>query len=346
MATIRDVAKAAGVSIASVSAVLNKSGRVGPEATERIWAAVEAVGYSPNPIARSLRRGHSALVGMIVGDITNPFSAELVRVVEHRVRSKGFSVIVGNLDSDASRLPVLAEQMRNQMVAGILVAPTGHGPEVAEVLAAQPSPPVVTYDQRVPGLDCDFVGVDNREAMRLLVDYLARMGHRRIGLVSGDGGNWTSDERMAGFLNAIDGAGLEADPALCVRASYHGRASYDAALTLMTRADRPTAVVGANNVISLCVLQACLDLGFRCPQDVSIVGVDDVPWSGLVRPNLTIAAQPLNEIAERAIDWLIERVENPDAAIPPREHIVMPTLRIGESCQPLLRDTSQGSAVA
>jgi LacI family transcriptional regulator len=340
MATIRDVAKAAGVSIASVSAVLNKSGRVGAEARERVWAAVQAVGYSPNSIARSLRRGHSTLIGMMVGDITNPFSAELVRIVEHQARARGYSVIVGNIDSDESRVPVLIEQLRHQKVAGILAAPVGSSPGAREAMAARAIPPVVTYDQHIPGLACDFVGVDNRAAIRMLVDYLVRLGHRRIGLISGGGGNWTSDERYAGFQEAMAAAGLAVAPDLCVHASYRGRSGYDAAVTMMTAPERPSALIGANNVIALCALQASLDLGFRCPQDVSIVGMDDVPWSGLVRPNLTIAAQPLELIADTAIAWLLERIEQPDAQIPARQRIVAPKLRIGDSCRALAADSA------
>ncbi|MBI1775172.1 MAG: LacI family DNA-binding transcriptional regulator [Proteobacteria bacterium] len=338
MANIRDVAKAAGVSIASVSAALNDTGRVGEETRARIWAAVEAVGYSPNTIARSLRLGRSQLIGMVVGDITNPFSASMVRIVEKVAIDRGYSVIVCNIDGDEERVPAILDQLGGQNVAGILLTPIGPRARLLEQIEARVRQPLVTVDQRLPGLRRDYVGIDNRWAMRMLVDYLLRFGHRRIALISGRAGRWTADERYHGFVEAMQEAGLEADPALCVRADYDGEGAYAATTRLLTQRERPTAIIGANNLIALRILQSLIDLGFQCPADVSLVGMDDVPWSGLVRPRITIVAQPIEEIGRVAIEWLLERIEGADRSIEPREKIFRPFFVAGESCRHLRID--------
>lgn len=332
MATIRDVARHAGVSIASVSAVLNDSGRVGEDTRQRIWAAVETVGYSPSSVARSLRTGRSALIGMAVGNITNPFSAGLVRIVERAALAQGFSVIVCNAE-DPDRIMSIINQMRGQQVAGILMAPVCPAEPLIEQLGKRPFPPVVTFDQKIPGLPCDFVGVDNRAAIRMLVDYLVRLGHRRIAMINDRPGSWTSDERHVGFLDAMEEAGLDPDPTLISRTGFASDTAAIATAAFLSRRDRPTAILAANNVTALGALQSCLDLGFHCPQEVSIVGVDDVPWSGLVRPRISIVAQPVEEIGALAIQFLLERIATPEISIAPRERIFQPSIMVGESCR-------------
>ena len=330
---MRDVARAAGVSVASVSAAINRSGRIGEATRRRIWAAIEAVGYSPNMAARSLRTGSTKLVGMVVGNITNPFSAGLVRTVEREAIRHGFSVIIANADGLDERVPAIIDQLRGNNVAGIILAPMGPPAELIRRLHAPHCPPVVTIDHKVAGLERDFIGIDNRAAIRVVVDYLVRLGHRRIALISGRVGRWTADERHRGFLTAMRECGLPVDPALVIRAGYESESAYAATTTLLTRRERPTAIIAANNVTALGALQSCLDLGFRCPRDVSVAGVDDVPWSGLVRPRLSVVAQPMEDMALLASRWLLERIAAPGRSIPPREMLFAPSLIVGDSCR-------------
>ncbi len=327
------------MSIASVSAVLNGSGRVGEATRRRIWAAVEAVGYAPNMVARSLRTGRSKLIGMVVGDITNPFCAGLVRVVERAAIASGFSVIVCNIDAYEARVPAIIDHLRGQHVAGILLTPIGPHDALIRQIDAHPAPPIVTFDQKVAGLARDFVGFDNRAAIRMLVDYLVRLGHARIALISGRLGRWTADEREAGFRAAMAAAGLAVDASLIARPGFEGESAYAATSALLGHRDPPSAIIAANNVTALGSLQACLDLGFQCPRDISLVGVDDVPWSGLVRPRVTIVSQPMERMGALAIEWLLERIAEPDRAIDPRERIFEPFIVAGESCRDIAADT-------
>jgi LacI family transcriptional regulator len=333
MATIRDVAKHAGVSIATVSAALNESGPVSGETKRRVWAAAEAVGYSPNAIARSLRLGKSRLIGVVIGDIANPFWGAMVRVVEKIAIAANYSIIVCNTDDDEERELLTLAQLRAQHVAGILLTPIGRGEDYVRRLERGHLPPFVIMDQRVQGLARDFVGVDNRAAARMLTEYLLRLGHRRIAMITGREGLWTSEERLAAFQEAMRDAGIDVDPAYCIRTAYRSEAAHAATVALLTRPVRPTAIIGGNNVIALGALQAILDLGFRCPTDVSVVGIDDVPWSALVRPRVTTVAQPIEEISRVAIEWLLERMAAAGPPPPPREMIFQPRFISGESCR-------------
>ena len=336
MANIRDVARHAGVAIATVSAAINGSNPVSEETRRRVWAAVDAVGYSPNPIAQSLRLGKSRLIGFAISDISNPFCAALARTMERAAIEAGYSMIVCNTDDDAERERAVLAQLRAQHVAGIILTPVGRGSDFVKLLESRNLPPIVTLDHKVAGLARDFVGVDNRAAARMLTEYLLRLGHRRIAMVTGTPGMWTSDERQAAFVETMEASGVVVDPSLCVPGNYRGDASYEATKLLMTRADRPTAIIGANNVTALGALQAILDLGFRCPVDVSLVGIDDVPWSGLVRPRVVTSAQPATEIAQAAVTCLLERMSgSADAHAPPRDIIFQPHFLSGDSCAAL-----------
>jgi LacI family transcriptional regulator len=329
VANIRDVAKHAGVSIATVSAAMNDSGPVSAKTRKRVWDAAAAVGYSPNAIARSLRLGKSRLIGLVVGDITNPFWGSMVRIVEAVALAAKYSVIVCNTDDDVERELAILDQLRGQHVAGILLTPLGEGQDYVRRLESRNLPPLVTMDQRVPGLARDFVGVDNRAAARMLADVLIRLGHRRIAVITGPAKVWTAEERLAGAIETMRASGIDVDPSLCLRTAYRSDAAYAATVSLLTRDDRPTAILGGNNVIALGALQAITDLGFHCPTDVSVVGIDDVPWSGLVKPRVTTAAQPIEDISRVAIEWLLERMAGSDHA--PREAVFAPRFIAGES---------------
>ena len=341
MANIRDVARRAGVSIATVSAALNGKGPVSEETRRRVWEAAAAVGYAPNAIARSLRLGKSRLIGVVVGDITNPFWASTVRVVENTAIRANYSIILCNSDDREERELAILDQLRAQHVAGILLTPIGRSAGYVQRLSRRDLPPLVAMDQRVPGLARDFVGVDNRAAVRMLTEFLLRLGHRRIAMISGGEGLWTADERLAGFVETMTAAGVEVDPALCLRSGYRGESAYAATVPLLTRSDRPTAIIGANNVIALGALQAIVDLGFRCPEDMSLTGIDDVPWASLVRPRITTVTQPIEEISRIGIEWLIERMTVGEAAGPPRARTFPPRFIMGESCKDMRAATER-----
>lgn len=331
MATIRDVAKRASVSIATVSATINGTSPVSEKTRERVLEAIKAVGYVSNPVARSLRRGTSQLIGIVLSDIGNPFDATVVRTIEDGAIAAGYSCIICNSHGDPERELRTIDQLIGHQVAGIILLSVGRAPDHAQRIRERNLPPIVTIDQWVNGLGSDYVGVDNRIAVRMLTEYLLRLGHRRIAMITGDQ-VWTSHERREGFIEAMGNAGLGVDPDLCVPGNYRSEDSYRAAATLMTRENRPTAIIGANNIMALGALQSVLDLGFDCPGDVSIAGIDDVPWGNLVRPRITTVVQPVEDMASTAIDWLLDRIGNSEAP-EPRDKRFNPALITGDSCR-------------
>lgn len=308
MSGIRDVARRAGLSIATVSTVLNGSGPVSAKARQKVLEAAAAIGYAPNGIAQSLRNGRSRLIGLVVSEIANPFFAALTREVGHAAQEAGYSVIVCDTDEDVVRETAMLDVLRAQRVAGIILAPAGSGLAYIGSLRARLNGPSVIVDRRLPDFACDYVGLDNRAAGRLIGEYLVRLGHRRIGFVAGREGISTADDRLAGFIGALAGAGVAVDAGLHVRADFRGDAAYNAVQPLLTRVDRPTAIVAANNLMALGVLQAAHELGFTCPDDISIAGIDDFPWSGAMRPRLTTVAQPIGEIGRTAVECLLARI--------------------------------------
>jgi LacI family transcriptional regulator len=335
MRTIRDVAAKAGVSISTVSIALSGAGPVSEETRRKVLEAAATVGYVPNPLARGLRYGASRHIGLIAGDLTNPYAGAVLRAVERAVAAAGYAVIVANSDGDPAREAVALDMLEAQRVAGILLNPVGQGAGYRDRLQ-QVVRPLVTFDQQVTGLERDFVGVDSEAAGRMLAEYLLRLGHRRIAFIGGRSGLWTAEMRLSGFKAALAVAGIEADPGLIVVANYRGDEAYRETTALLSRGRRPTAILAANNLMALGALQAVLDLGFRCPSDVSVVGIDDVPWSGLVKPRLTIVAQPIEDLAHTATTWLLERIERGSAAqLPPRRFVAAPYFVMGESCADL-----------
>ncbi|WGF87781.1 LacI family DNA-binding transcriptional regulator [Marinivivus vitaminiproducens] len=332
--TIRDVARVAGVAVSTVSATLNGSGRISEATRARVREAVEAVGYRPNAIARSLRLGRSSLLGLVVGNITNPYWSTMVQTLEREADRAGYSIVICSEADDPAREGPILEQLRRQNVAGILISSIDRSPGHRERLERADLPPVVTVDHRVPRLQRDFVGVDNRKAVHMLVDHLAGLGHRRIAMIGGQPGLSTSDERHAAFGDAMKRHGLALDPAWSPRAAYTGEGARAAAHALLDARTAPTAIIGANNLIALGVLEAIFDRGLDCPRDLSLVGIDDVPWSGLVRPRITTAAQPIETIGTIAMAWLLGRIHTGDGVPRARTRLIAPIFIEGESCAP------------
>jgi len=332
MATIRDVAKLAGVSISTVSLALNETGPVRGETYQRIWQAAQDVGYVANPVAQSLKSGRNRLIGMVVGNISNPFFGRILQEVERYALDKNHLVIVSESGTDTAREMAILDHLAGQRVAGVILSPHGRGPDyVAHIKRLKM--PILLLDHKVEGIEADFVGSDNRLASAMLTEHLIRWGHTRIAHISGIPGLWTAEERKAGFLDTMQAAGIPVDESLVVSGDYEGDMAYAQAMRLLTRADRPTAILAANNVTALGALQAINDLGFKCPEDISLTSIDDVPWSNVITPRITMAVQSVPEIARISSEWLLERIHSRDGrAIPPREHILAPRLVVGQSC--------------
>jgi LacI family transcriptional regulator len=340
MPTIRDIARIAGVSVSTVSLAFSQPQRVSPETLARVQKTAAEMGYAIDPVARILAGGRSRLLGMVVADISNPFFGSLLKEVERCAAAAGYLVILSDSGGSPERERAILELMASQRVAGVALSPCRCDAGTARFLETLRMP-LVLFDQKVDTLDNDFVGTDNRLASAMLTRHLLQLGHRRIGYVGGTGGLYTSRERQRGFFETMRAAGIEPDPDLVVDGQYEGDAAYTAAMRLLTGGKAPTAIVAANNLMALGTLQATYDLGFRCPQDVSIASIDDVPWSAVISPRLTSAVQEPTRLGQLAAERLLERIgDRAGKDCPAEDFIVPPLFKLGGSCADL-RSTPQ-----
>ncbi len=308
VATIRDVARLAAVSVASVSNALNDPERVSPALRARVTSAVEALGYLPHAAARNLRRRSSNLLGLLVADITNPFFTEMIRAIETVASAAGYSVLLGNCDETPAREEAHLTVLRAHRVGGILLAPTGLASARRTALLAATRTPIVLVDRALDGLGLDTIVLDNHLAARLAVDHLVALGHRRIALITGPATVATGAERLSGYRDALAQHGLGFDADLVRDAGFREAAAYQASTDLLARAEPPSAVLAANNLMTLGLMRALADLGRRCPGDVSVVAIDDLIWSSAFHPRLTTVAQPVEQMGRRAIGRLLDRI--------------------------------------
>ena len=335
MVTMKDVARAAGVSIATVSASINGTARVSEKLSRRIRDAIESVGYTPHGIARSLRRGHTKSIGLVVGDISNPFFTSLAKAVETRASAAGYQLILANSDEDPNRESCLLELLREQRVAGIMLAPAGHDSPYLSNRRRIASIPVILVDRHLPHSGLDAVVVDNVSAARVVTDYLIRLKHTRIAIVVGREHLWTTEQRVRGYRESLEAAGLALDPGLEVTADSQIDGAYLATQRLLTLPSPPTAIFATNNLMMLGTIGAALDMGFRCPEHVSIAGIDDFPWISAIRPQLTTVWQPIEEMGTQAVDQLLRRIAEPSDGnrLPPKTITLQSRFLIRDSCR-------------
>lgn len=334
MATLRDVARRAGVSIGSASAVVNATAPVSPEMRAKVMRAVEELGYTPDGVARSLRLGRTRTVGLVLPDITNPHFAAMASAIEVACDIAGYTLMFCNTADDPAKELRLLRLMRTQRVDGIILVPSGAS-EDPRPLKAAISAPTVIVDRTVDGLDFDAVLLDNRAAGRMVVEYLIGSGHRRIGIVAGRAGVSLSSERLAGYRETLAENGIPYDPSLVVGGEFQPEPAYRAAVALLHRRPRPTAIFSTSNHTTIGVMKALADQGFRCPDDISVAGIDDFEWSNAFSPRLTTAAQPIAEIGRRAVETLLGRMRG-TAESAPRRIVLQPQLIVRDSCRTIV----------
>jgi LacI family transcriptional regulator, fructose operon transcriptional repressor len=305
MASIKDVAIEASVSTATVSRVLSNKPYITAGVRDRVMAAVQKLGYRPNQVARSLRSQQSTTIGLILSDICNPFSTDVSRTVEDCAYDQGYSVFLCNSDGDEKKELSYLHEMYDKNVAGVIIAPTKKTCDNFSKLRL--NLPMVIYDRTAPGCDVDSIAIDNVDAAYQLTKHLIANGYRRLaGIFCNE---VTGLERRAGFEKAIREAGLE--PPRIVITQTKISTGYNAALKLLNHTSRPDAILATDNLILEGSLQAIIELGLKIPDEVGLVGFDDVSWMTLVQPPITVVRQPTDEIGRMAVDLMMRRIEDP-----------------------------------
>jgi LacI family transcriptional regulator len=332
MATIHDVARLAGVSVATVSHVVNESKFVSPQTRQRVQEAVAQLDYRRDGIARSLRRAKSGTIGVLISDISNPYFSDLVRGIEDEIygRGDGHNFILCNTEEDDGKERLYLNVLREKRVEGMIIAPTGgNETELSKTIAS--GVPIVFVDRRLDGVPADSVGVNNREASRQAVSHLIALGHRRVALLRANLHADTIVDRADGYREALLKAGLSPDPTLVVESASTIDDAQAAASRLLDGPGRPDAVFCTNNFMTLGLMQAIADRGLECPRDIAVVSFDDFPWSKAFRPRLSAVAQPSYEIGVESVNLLFDRISGQRQGAP--IHVSLrATLIIRESC--------------
>ncbi|MBC7343843.1 MAG: LacI family DNA-binding transcriptional regulator [Clostridia bacterium] len=303
--TLKDVAREAGVSINTVSRALNDRGEISPETKERVLKVAAKLGYKPNKLARGLRSGKTGVVGVIVGDIANPYFSMLVRGIERTARQFDYSVILQGTDEDYDREEEAIEIALAEQVDGILITPTQKGTDTVEELVASGTP-FVLMSRYFKDLDTDYVVMDDRRGGFLATEHLIQRGHRRIAILNGPLHISSAIERYEGYLEAFKSYGLEPDKALVAEGCLTVEDGYRAALRLLDGPERPTAVFAFSDFVAFGVLRAANELDLRVPDDLAVVGFDDTFFGACVRPSLTTVGGSPEEIGQRASELLFE----------------------------------------
>lgn len=308
MVQIRDVAARAGVSVASVSRVLSGQRNVGADIRRRVLEAVKALGYRPDLAARRLRSRRTDTIGLVVADIRNPFFTDVSRAVEDVAYRHRMRLILCNTDEDPAREASCLELMRDENVSGVILAPSLR--LLARFRASNYPFPLVLVDRCEGDTVADAVVLDNVEAARELTAHVIERGHRRILFLHG-ASSATGRQRLAGYTAAMAAHGLATEAVGVAPVSDRSR---EVAQVLLARS-LPEAVVASSGLILLGLTQALRDANRAIPRDVAVAGFDDLPWTGLVEPGLTVIAQPTYDIGRQAAELLLQRIADPDTPV-------------------------------
>ncbi|MEQ4719843.1 LacI family DNA-binding transcriptional regulator [Nonomuraea sp. B19D2] len=327
MARIKDVAAQAGVSVATVSRVLNNNPSVTEETRNRVHDAMAALNYRPNAVARSLRTEATRTLGLIIGDILNPFFAELARAVEDEAREAGYTVIIGNADERADQQDHYVRTLLEQRVDGLLICPTAEvTPLVEEVSLGER--PLVFLDRTLSGVEVPSVRADGSTAIAELVAHLRALGHRRIAFVSGPSTLSTGRERTEAFLRAAAEHGLEVPETYVRVGDFRAVSGQRITSELLDLPEPPQAIFLGDNLMALGALDEVRERGLEIPGDVALASFDDVPWFNHVQPRITAISQPTAELGRRAVRVILDVLSGRAA-----ESVVLPaTLVVRESC--------------
>lgn len=311
MVTLSEVARAAGVSPTAVSRHLNKS-IVLPKATaDRIDAAVALLGYRPNALAKRLSRGKAEAIGLATPEISNPFFAELAASVEAAAAARGYGVSLISTRGDPAREVEAVHQLSDRYFDGlIMIAARPDNGMLGALIGKRQH--VVLLDEDVPKAKAPRVFVENAAGTRMATEHLIANGHRDIAVINGERGLCSVGERLGGFLGAMADYGLPVDEQRLLHGSFTREFGYQSALAVARMTPRPTAILSCSDYLSVGVLSAFRHLGLRVPDDISLIGFDDMPLAELLDPPLTTIRQPVAELGRVALDRLLASIDGAD----------------------------------
>lgn len=336
MPTMAEVARRAGVSVSTVSHVVNRTRFVSPEKAQLINDAIAAMGYQPNELARSLKVASTNSVGLAISAISNPYFTDIICAVEAECARLGLMVFLSDTQEDPDRELQVVRAFHQRRVDGVILAPSGSPQRAIDYLAEKKLPCVLI--DRFADDRFDQIGVENETSMRSLIDHVASFGHRRIGYIAGQPGLATTRERIEAFRASLAANGLECPPRYVSAENVDTASATASTHALLSQPAPPTALVTGNNMTTIGAVRAIREKGLSIPRDLSLVGFDDFEWADCFEPRLTLVEQPCAEIGRQAATLLSERIAS--SQCPPRAVRLQATLRARASCAMLAHTRS------
>jgi len=333
LATIKDIARKAGVSVATVSFVLNNNPGVTEDKRKRVLDAVKELNYVPNAVARGLRVQRTETIGFVVSDITNPFYPDLVKACERKAQKEGYTITVQNTDDRADRTQQALRQLREGKVDGIILTSALEQDRAFLSEMIEQGHPIVMAGRRIEGVPIDSVVADNGNGAHMATRHLQRLGHVNIAFMPGITGSSITRERMNGYIQAMSEAGLPVDPDWLVSGAARYAESYEAAKRLLALPGRkrPTAIINLTDIGALGVLDAAKDMQVSVPNELAVVGFDDLFMSGMRSIQLTTVRVPTQQMGEIATELLLDKIKKRTTG-EPREIVLPVELIVRSTC--------------
>jgi DNA-binding LacI/PurR family transcriptional regulator len=303
------VARIAGVAVSTVSYVVNGTGQVSAETRLRVASAINAVRYEPNLLARNLKAGRAACIGLIAPDLENPFFAAVAAGVQDVAQSRDLLLVLCTTRSLPSWENYYSQVLRARRIDGLIFL-SGSGLLTPSILELLHKDRVVLVDERLPALDVPAVTATNQLGAREVAEHILQAGHRRIGIIAGPASLWTATQRAAGYREALAAYGIDPDSVPVADGDFHQDSGYAGARLLLDRpnADRPTALICANDLMAFGAMHYCREAGLRVPGDVSLCGFDNIPLAALIDPALTSVDQCARSLGESACRLLLRLI--------------------------------------
>jgi len=330
MANMKQIAALAGVSLGTVSHVLNGTAKVREPLRKRVLDAVQQCGYQPSQLARGLRRDHTDMIAMIIPDIANPFFPSVVRGAEDVAFADGYRLILCNTDNDHTKEVVQLKALQSYFPAGLIVIPSNFSDLTAQARSYRENgAAVVCVDRLPPNWDGDTVTCDNIEGGRKATRYFIEHGHRSIAIITGPLFLTNAQDRLEGFQQAMLTAGLDVPPGLVQETTFDQAGGYAKTRVLLRLLPRPTAIFAGNDLIAIGALRAIKEAGLRCPDDLSLIGFDGLEIVEMITPSLTSVYQSPYQLGATAARMVLDRVKGQEL---PASHVVLDTeLQVRES---------------
>jgi LacI family transcriptional regulator len=327
--SIYDVAHEAKVSVFTVSAVINETGRVSTTLSRRVEAAIRKLNYRPNLLARSLAKQQTHTLGIVVTDIANPFFPAIVRAAEDAAQKAGYSILLCNSDDKADKEALYLELLISKRVDGIILNKTPSALSITQRrMLEEAKTPIVLLMRTCPDLKTDIVQTNDKQGAMDAIAHLARIGHKQIAFVSGPLNVSNARARRQGYCKALEQWGLKYEENLTFEGDYRIESGRRAGHALLPQ--RPDAVLVTNYLMTIGLMSAAEEIGLRCPEDFALVSFDEYPWSGCFRPRLTTVELPKEELGDTAVRLLLERIQGKSNT--PQMVTLSTRLRVRESC--------------